>query len=88
MGNVDLMALIKWLWAVLPPIMYKAWGLIDTRFKQVESDNKDVKSDLNNMKSSIEVLIERSGSQEKRQDDMSDKIDKIYDILMNIKNRD
>lgn len=82
MGNVDLVAFIKWLWAALPPIMWKMWGIIDARFKQVEDDGKDVKQELSNMKASIEVLIERSDNQKQRQDDISDKIDKIYEILM------
>lgn len=89
MGNVDLIAFIKWLWAALPPIMWKMWGIIDARFKQVEDDGKDVKEQLSNMKSSIEVLVERSGNQEKSQDtlrgelrDMSVKFDKLYELLM------
>lgn len=85
MGSIDLVALIKYMWAALPPVMWKAWGLIDMRFRTVEDDVKEVKEDIHNVEAALKVLVERSENQEKRADDMSLKIDKIYEILMNMK---
>lgn len=83
MGSIDLIALVKYAWAAIPPFMWKAWSLIDMRFKDMENDVKEVKKDLGRIETDGKVLVERSITQEKRLDVISEKLDKIYEILLN-----
>ena len=77
MGNIDILALFKYLWAALVPILIKGWSMIDKRFEQTEHKVIEIDKRVSDMSADVKVLVERS---ENQQNDISE----IKDLLMQL----
>lgn len=77
MGNIDILALFKYLWAALVPIFIKGWAMIDKRFEQTENKVIEIDKRVSDMSADVKVLVERS---ENQQNDISE----IKDLLMQL----
>jgi len=75
MGNIEISALIKYLWAAFIPVAMKGWAIIDTRFTDTEKRVESLVKDQSEIKTSVRVLIERSENQEKT-------LQRIEELLM------
>ena len=82
--NIELTALLKYLWAALIPVFMKGWNIVDSKFKTADTRITSIESKQSEMNSDLKVLIERSESQEKVSDAQTEKIDKIYDMLWKV----
>jgi predicted nucleic acid-binding Zn-ribbon protein len=76
-GNIDILALFKYLWAALVPILIKGWSMIDKRFEQTEHKVIEIDKRVSDMSADVKVLVERS---ENQQNDISE----IKDLLMQL----
>ena len=77
MGSIDILALIKYLWAAFIPVVIKGWSMIDNRFEQTESKVTAIDKRVSDMSSDVKVLVERS---ENQQNDIAE----IKELLMQI----
>ena len=80
--NIELTALLKYLWAALIPVIMKGWNIVDNKFKTADNRISSIEDKQAEMNADLKVLIERSENQEKVIDAQTDKIDKIYDMLV------
>lgn len=79
MGNLDLLAAIKWAWMTFPAIFWRIYTVIDGRFEKTEKNIEKINDDLALFKSDIEVLKERS---EKTGEDVKEIKDLLMQLLM------
>lgn len=77
MGNIDVLALFKYLWAALVPVLIKGWSMIDDRFTKTEGRVEEIDKRVSDMSADVKVLVERSENQEAN-------IKEIKDILMQL----
>lgn len=77
MGNIDVLALFKYLWAALVPVLIKGWSMIDERFVKTEDRVVEIDKRVSDMSADIKVLVERSENQEAN-------IKEIKDLLMQL----
>lgn len=80
--NVEVTALIKYLWAVLIPVIMKGWNVMDNKFKSADNRLSSVEEKQGDMNANIAVLVERSENQQSAIEYQNDKLDKIYDMLL------
>lgn len=64
MGNIDVLALFKYLWAALVPVLIKGWSMIDERFVKTENRVAEIDKRVSDMSADVKVLVERSENQE------------------------
>ena len=60
MGNIDVLALFKYLWAALVPVLIKGWSMIDERFVKTEDRVVEIDKRVSDMSADIKVLVESS----------------------------
>lgn len=60
MGNIDVLALFKYLWAALVPVLIKGWSMIDERFVKTENRVAEIDRRVSDMSADIKVLVESS----------------------------
>ena len=60
MGNIDVLALFKYLWAALVPVLIKGWRMIDERFVKTENRVAEIDRRVSDMSADIKVLVESS----------------------------
>lgn len=60
MGNIDVLALFKYLWAALVPVLIKGWSMIDDRFVKTEDRVVEIDKRVSDMSADIKVLVESS----------------------------
>ena len=60
MGNIDVLALFKYLWAALVPVLIKGWSMIDERFVKTEDRVAEIDRRVSDMSADIKVLVESS----------------------------
>lgn len=77
MGNIDVLALFKYLWAAFIPVIMKGWAMVDKRFEQTESKVVEIDKRVSDMSSDVKVLVERS---ENQQNDIAE----IKELLMQL----
>lgn len=77
MGNIDVLALFKYLWAALVPVLIKGWSMIDDRFAKTEGRVEEIDKRVSDMSADVKVLVERSENQEAN-------IKEIKDLLMQL----
>lgn len=77
MGNIDILALFKYLWAAFIPVIIKGWSMVDKRFEQTETKVVEIDKRVSDMSSDVKVLVERS---EHQQNDITE----IKELLMQI----
>ena len=77
MGNIDVLALFKYLWAAFIPVIMKGWSMVDKRFEQTESKVVEIDKRVSDMSSDVKVLVERS---ENQQNDIAE----IKELLMQL----
>lgn len=77
MGNIDVLALFKYLWAALVPVLIKGWSMIDDRFTKTEGRVEEIDKRVSDMSADVKVLVERSENQEAN-------IKEIKDLLMQL----
>lgn len=75
MGNIEITAIFKYLWAALIPVAMKGWTMVDRRFVDTEKKVEGIIKDQAEIKSDVKVLMERSEGQEKT-------MKRIEDLLM------
>ena len=80
--NIELTALLKYLWAVLIPVFMKGWNIVDNKFKTADNRVSSIEDKQSEMNADLKVLVERSENQEKVIDAQTEKINKIYDMLV------
>lgn len=77
MGNIDILALFKYLWAAMVPILIKGWTMIDERFEKTENRVAEIDKRVSDMSADVKVLVERSENQEAN-------IKEIKELLMQL----
>lgn len=80
--NVEVTALIKYLWAILIPVIMKGWNVMDNKFKTADDRLSSVEEKTSDMNADIKVLMERTEKQDTNLAYQKEKIDKIYDLLL------
>ena len=60
MGNIDVLALFKYLWAALVPVLIKGWSMIDDRFVKTEDRVVEIDKRGSDMSADIKVFVESS----------------------------
>lgn len=81
MGNIDILALAKYLWAACIPILIKGWSVIDNRFEQTEKRVEELHANDSRTNSKIDVLVERSEHQEESLKRLDSSIKRLEDLL-------
>jgi len=81
MGNIDVLALIKYLWAAFIPIIIKGWSMVDKRFEQTEQRVEELHKNDSKTNAKIDVLVERSENQELSLKRVDDSIKRLEDLL-------
>lgn len=81
MGNIDILALFKYLWAALIPVIIKGWSMVDKRFEQTEKRVEELHRDQSKTNAKIDVLVERSENQESSLRDVNESIHRLEDLL-------
>ena len=81
MGNIDVLALIKYLWAAFIPIILKGWSMVDKRFEQTEQRVEELHKNDSKTNAKIDVLVERSENQEISLKRVDDSIKRLEDLL-------
>lgn len=65
MSPTEILALLKYAWATFIPVIYKLWGSINNRFKEIDGQVAVLRKDQSEIKTNVRVLIERLDNQEK-----------------------
>lgn len=76
-GSIDLLALLKYLWAAFIPIIMKGWQMIDRRMDKTETKVEILDKRVSEMSTDVKVLVERSGHQQ-------EDINEIKELLMKL----
>jgi hypothetical protein len=84
MGNIDILALAKYLWATFIPILIKGWSMIDKRFEQTEKRVEELHTNDSRTNSKIDVLVERSENQEESLKRLDVSIKRLEDLLHSV----
>ncbi|AHK11281.1 hypothetical protein S140_175 [Shewanella sp. phage 1/40] len=84
MGNIDVLALLKYLWAAFIPVVIKGWSMVDKRFEQTEHKVVEIDKRVSDMSSDVKVLVERSENQQKNIEEIKDLLTKL---LLDNKNK-
>ena len=82
MGNLELTALFKYLWAAFIPAAIKGWSMTDKRFRDTEEKVEDIVIGQGDLKADIKVLVERTENQAKILSKQEVKIDAIHNLLL------
>lgn len=77
MGTMDLLAVFKYLWAILVPIMMRMWTVVDKRFEKSENSIENMKEDYSKLSSKLDVIDERTKHQ-------AEDITEIKELLMKL----
>jgi predicted amidophosphoribosyltransferase len=80
-GNIDILALFKYLWAAMVPILIKGWSMIDRRFEQTEKRVEELHHNDGKTNAKIDVLVERSENQEVSLKRVDESIKRLEDLL-------
>jgi hypothetical protein len=84
MGNIELTALFKYLWAAFIPAAMKGWSMTDKRFRDTEEKVEDIVEGQGALKADIKVLVERTENQDKLLSKQEVKLDAIYSLLLRV----
>ena len=77
MGNIDVLALFKYLWAALVPVLIKGWSMIDERFVKTENRVAEIDRRVSDMSADIKVLAAST-------DNIKEDVKEIKDLLMKL----
>jgi hypothetical protein len=77
MGNIDVLALFKYLWAALVPVLIKGWSMIDERFVKTEDRVVEIDKRVSDMSADIKVLAAST-------DNIKEDVKEIKDLLMKL----